>query len=333
MRYLTKEWYMMMQKSVMGSSFEADERAAQINEALFEEALQRREKEISEWIEDFCSMAETSEELDTFPNHLLKLCEIMGDEKYQSTSAAYEYYHQHPEVLHDVMLLRLHDWMEYNRTFYPPEILDMVADERVFACGVATADVIAHMNRIKEENKRRAEAAMAEERKSRTLLKGKISAEILKYFSFHDVKVNGLRCKENDLIIELDRYANDHAIEEIRLHDCRIDSMDEDIEGAYWLYEELDMTEDGRIRAGVLLYKLPEYPCESNTADVYLREMNLTAKDITFVQNEAVKEYEACEEKNLEEIELEYGSADDMSYEEWCAVGCAIDEACRNGEI
>ncbi len=333
MRHLTKEWYMTMQRSHLCTLFKADERAAQRDEALFEEAFEESGQEIKEWIEDFCSMSETSEDLDGWANHLYHLHEITGDEKHKSTSAAYEYYHRHPEVFREVMLLRLRDTMEYNRKFYPPEILSMVADERVFACEVATAEVIEYMRRAEKENERRVYEALDRVNELRAALKGKVSDDILKYFDFHDVKVNVLRREENDLIIETDAYCNDYQITEIRLHDCRIESMDDDIEGAYWIYEELDMTSDGRIRAGILLYKNSENPYDNNTADVRLREINLTARNITFTRKEGVQEREDREQRIVEEIELEYGSADDMSYEQWCAIGCAIDEACRGSEM
>ena len=41
-KYFTKEWYMAMQKSDLGICFRADERAAKLDEALYEELFEER---------------------------------------------------------------------------------------------------------------------------------------------------------------------------------------------------------------------------------------------------------------------------------------------------
>ncbi len=289
MQSLLKEWYTAMRQCHLEVGFEEDQRAAQVDEALFEEVFEWRAQEVRKWIEDFCSMSETPEELDKCSNHLQLLHEITGDETHKATAAAYEYYHQHPEVFREVMLLRLRDRIEYNRKFYPAEILAMVADERVFACHVATREVIEQMHRIEEENERRMREISGEMRKREEALKEKFSEDIPKYFGFHDVQVKALRWEENDVIIELDERCNDREVKEVRLHDCRIESMDEGIEDAYWIYDELYMTEDGRIRVCVMLEKASKAPYDD---DERIREMNLTVGNITFVREEGAQQRE-----------------------------------------
>ncbi len=292
MQSLLKEWYTAMRQCHLTVGFEEDQRAAQVDEALFEEVFEWRAQEIRMWIEDFCSMSETPEELDKCPNHLQQLYEITGDETHKATAAAYEYYHQHPEVFREVMLLRLRDAMKRSRKFYPAEILDMVADERVFTCRVAAREVIEQMYRIEEESGRRMREISGKMRKREEALKEKFSEDIPKYFDFHDVQVKALRWEENNLIIELDEHCNAREVKEVRLHDCRIESMDEGIEGAYWLYDELYMTEDSRIGVCVMLEKESEAPYDDNAEDERIREMNLTVGDITFVREEGAQQRE-----------------------------------------
>jgi len=303
-KYFTKEWYMAMQKSSLELLFRADERAAELNEALYEEIFESEVQKKRKDIENFYLFIKDDEDEEMSEDQIIPdlfdyLYRITGNEAHKLRKPAYEYVLcQHPEALLEVVRLQIDDKILYNRTFYPPEILAIVADEQVFACRVASDEVISRMKEISQRNQRFVDETFKKARLRRKTLEGKVSGEILKYFDFHDVEVTGLRWEGSDLIIELDEGCNFDEILSIRLHDCEIKQMDEGIEGAYWLYQELDMESDGRIRAGVLL---TDTEAQGGTEE-RLRQLELTARDITFIRAEGAEEREIRNQKIHEEL-------------------------------
>ena len=105
MKYFTKEWYMAMQKSDLGICFRADERAAKLDEALFEEILEDKVKEARSFYEiDYSHIKHLKDEEVIKEKWMHDLYSLTGNETHKAAKAAYEYVlYQHPEALREVI--------------------------------------------------------------------------------------------------------------------------------------------------------------------------------------------------------------------------------------
>ncbi|WP_434752258.1 DUF4085 family protein [Paenibacillus amylolyticus] len=122
------------------------------------------------------------------------------------------------------------------------EILEQIADIRVFALGYCTREV---MQKLKEEsarNTKEMERVLEEYRE--TMINQDISNEIRRKVQFHDCEVTELLTGD-DLVICFDNRGGFTEMNKLKLIAPEILKQEGEIVGRFWLYEELYRIDNG----------------------------------------------------------------------------------------
>lgn len=211
MRYLTKQWYQTMQDTGLGVCLEVDERAAEFSEVLFQEL----------WAEKLALWLKEQEEV----------CELLGepfdDEKERrSFSQAKE-----------------RELAQF-RTRTPERILSKVADPRLLALGYSTAEVRKAFADFSEECRQHTDQTWKQYWDARR------AAGLDKAFtgehSLHDSVILTMEREGEDLVIEFERDEVEWPeIKAVRFRGAVILTQEQDVENAWWLYDEVWRTGEG----------------------------------------------------------------------------------------
>lgn len=235
MRYLTKEWYYTMNDSGLGVCLEADERAAEFSEELYQTL---RAEKLSQWLRDRAEVCEVPEETFDPEGERRSFDEFCGRE------------------------------LEHYLIRTPQHILSKVADLRVLALGFCTAGVWQDFEDFRQQCEKRTIETMEAARKAQE------AAGLDKLwtgeYSLHDSRIMSFRQEGEDLVLEFEREDVDWPeIKAIRFCGARILTREIPVENAWWLYDEIHRSERGyEIHALLWLDGLAELTVEC--ADVEL---------------------------------------------------------------
>lgn len=281
MRYFTREWYESIQEDAMIFDVRGDRRAAAFSEAFFQSLYDQKQRE---WL------ASAQE----------RAMEIFGEEwpeEFQASPAMYRrpkafkkarqvYLRVRNKVLKGIqrdvneaaLKADFADW--YQRELdqieenYPREILDGVADVRVLALGVVSPEVKKQIDRFVQELEERNQEPHRSYARHRTELLEKYPGSFIEEFGFHDAVLERLEQSGQELVLDLMRNYEDAERVRLRFSDCEIVRMDEGLEGADWLYEEIYEGESDGWEIHVLFFDCDA--CEDDP----LRELILRASDV-----------------------------------------------------
>ena len=205
MRYLTKQWYQTMQDSGLGVGLEVDERAAEFSEDIYQTL---RTQKLAQWLRD-------REEV----------CQVLGE----------SFDPMEEERSFDEFCARE---LETYRTRTPEPILTKVADLRVLAVGYCIWEVFRDLEHYAQQCREQTEQTMDrawEEIKAQGLDKAFTGEH-----SLHDSVILTMEREGEDLVIEFERDQVEWPeIKAVRFRDAVILTQEQDVENAWWLYDEI----------------------------------------------------------------------------------------------
>ena len=219
MRYLTKEWYHTMTDGSLGIQLRADDRAAVFSEELYQQV---RAEKLKEWL------ADQRENL---------------EEAYDEAAERQSFAEFHSRELEEF------------QTRTPAQILAKVADIRVLALGLCTEEVYRDFEEYQALCKKQTVKTMEEAwnmQKAQGLDKVWTGGH-----SLHDSLVQSVKREGEDLVIEFDREIDPELLEvrgeeflfpeikAIRFRDAGILKQEQQVENAWWLYDEIWKSERG----------------------------------------------------------------------------------------
>ena len=219
MRFLTKEWYQTMTDGSLGVQLRADDRAAVFSEELYQQV---RAEKLKEWLADLREYLE---------------------EAYDEAAERQRFAEFHSQELEEF------------QTRTPAQILAKVADIRVLALGLCTEEVYRDFEEYRALCEKQTVKTMEEAwnmQKAQGLDKVWTGGH-----SLHDSLVQSVKREGEDLVIEFDRENDPELLEElgeeflfpeiraIRFRDAEILKQEQQVENAWWLYDEIWKSERG----------------------------------------------------------------------------------------
>lgn len=219
MKFLTKEWYYTMNDSGLGVCLEADARAAEFSEEMYQTL---RAEKLDKWLRDRAEVCEVLEEPFDPAGETQRFGEFCRSE------------------------------LELLRTRAPERILAKVADLRVLALGYCTEEVWQDLEDFRRDCQERTEQTLDEAWKQFRAQGIEWTGE----HSLHDSVVLSLNREGEDLLIEFERdeEADWPEIGAIRFREARILKQEKPLENTWWLYDEVWRT-DGGIEVHALLWR------------------------------------------------------------------------------
>ncbi len=266
-RYLTKEWYELCQQRSLEFGLRAHRGADVHDEALYRRLYKRKEKAF---------LKEQREMYDVDPRYLLahdgaemirvdqyfsgeeiadedKLIYHMPEEEKVQIHKRIAEYDARPafdEVACKQEFQQRQEWgLEIHAERLPGEILQQIADLRVFTLGYCTKDMLRQLKELSIENVRKTDQISQEYRQAQQA--EPLPEELRNHFHFHDCTVTEM-LSGDDLVIRLDTQGGFTQLNKITFVAPDIIKQDEGIVGKFWLYNELYRTDDG-YEAHVLL--------------------------------------------------------------------------------
>ncbi len=220
MKYFTKEWYALCQKTSFHLGLEEEEQGERFSEEYFQRLYHT---ELQRWL--------TLQE------------EVAALMKHNTTDhMAYEPFHrdQAIEQFHDRFVFQ----QEYLRRELPQSIINQIADIRVFALHKATRTVINAVADFCEENERSAAAASENYRKYIEVASSAIDQEILENFGFHDCTITTSIQEDMSLTLCLDNSGGVTTIDKVTFTNMKIIKQDGELVDSWWLYDEIYKVND-----------------------------------------------------------------------------------------
>ncbi|MEL3961232.1 DUF4085 family protein [Lysinibacillus endophyticus] len=217
MKYFTKEWYELCQKTSFHFSLEEDQQAEKFSEEFFQQVY---DKELQSWLD---LQEEIHHHLVTNHGHT----ETFDREKEEAN-------------FHDSFLYNY----EHIKKGLPENILNEIADLRVFALNKASHTVIDVVTKFCEENKRIIEDVGENFSKYYKNASKSFTPEIVENFAFHDCTVVKTVQNGSSLTIQFDTLGGFTDINEITFENMKILKQDSALDEAWWLYEEIYKIDD-----------------------------------------------------------------------------------------
>lgn len=254
MKYLTKEWYDLCQRTGLHFGMRVHSRAHVRDEGLYLRLYKRKEKE-------FVNMQREIYDVD--PRFMLEhdgAVLVPLDKVYKGEEICEEdtvVYHMSSEekvqiqnLIADYDARPSFDEMNCKQEFksnlewscreqaerLPSELFFQIADIRVFALGYCTKDVLRQLKKRSKENESKMNLVLNEFRKVQQA--EHIPEYIRDKFHFHDCKVTEL-VSGKQVVIRLDTQGGFTNLNKITFVATEIIKQDERIVGSTWIYNEL----------------------------------------------------------------------------------------------
>lgn len=224
MKYFTKEWYELCQKTSFHLHLEEEKQTETFSEEYFQQLYHT---ELDSWLnlqEEIALIMETTETVNTDGNN--------GYEPFNREQAIE---HFHDGFIYD---------QERLKKELPETILKQIADIRVFALNKATRTVINAVTKFCEENNRSVTATSEKYRRYMRAASNTLDKDIMEKFRFHDCTI--IKSLQNDmsLTLLLDNTGGFTEIDEVTFENYNIIKLDDLLEDAWWLYEEVYKVND-----------------------------------------------------------------------------------------
>lgn len=215
MKYFTKEWYELSQKTGFHLSLEEDKRAETYSEVFFQQIYGAK---LQRWLHVQEEVAALMQNESNEPFH-----REQAAEQFQASFV----YRQ-----------------EYLRKALPETILNRIADLRVFALDIATRDVIQAVTRFCEENERSVRSTVEQYGAYYKEASKAMDKEIVYHFGFHDCIITKAILRNDAITFLLDRSAGFTDIDEVIFEHAAFVKLEGEIENSWWLYEEVYKVDD-----------------------------------------------------------------------------------------
>ena len=237
MKYCTKEWYQTMQNTSFHLLLKVSKKAEVFSEEYYQKLYAKKE----------------TEHLRMNQNALeVKFEDIFSPEEFP-TSEAFEFAREDFEQERtkfdpEETKQKFREAQDYNiellKTSLPEEILAKVADIRVLALDVCTAEVKKLITKFCKNNEKEVELAFKKLAKAEQEQFGENPPEFTNE-SFHDCEITALEKSGKDIVIRLDNSGGFTDCKGIVFKNAEIIEQDGDLSGAWWLYDEIYKTDNG----------------------------------------------------------------------------------------
>lgn len=292
MKYLTKEWYKLCQRTCLHFGMKVIKGASVYNEELYNRLYKRKENEfvrVQHNFYDFDPRIMLEDDGKVFkPLMILSNSEMFEEdeivyhmpiEERERIQKLIEEYDVRPPF--DEVKCR-EEFRDIQETFkiiqvkekLPMELIDQIADIRLFALGYCTRKVLNQLEGISNENEMKVNSISKECMNAQQA--EKIPQSIKEEFGFHDCRVTDF-IVDKDIVMRLNTQGGFTDLNKITFVSSEIIKEDKFIVGSVWIYHELYCMENG-YEAHILL--------ESNE----LSELIIRCKDIVIVKEDMRKE-------------------------------------------
>ncbi|WP_102272166.1 DUF4085 family protein [Cytobacillus massiliigabonensis] len=219
MKYFTKEWYELCQKTSFHLPLEEEKQAETFSEEYFQQLYNT---ELIRWLnfqEEVASIMETAEK---------------GNREDHSENTPFNREHE-IEQFHESFLFN----QACLKKDLPETIVKEIADIRVFALNKATRSVINAVTKFCENNEKAVAATSEEYRRYFKEASLAFDSVIVENFGFHDCTIIKSVQDGKSVTLLLDPSGGFTNINEVTFENCTIIKQDDLLEDSWWLYEEV----------------------------------------------------------------------------------------------
>lgn len=247
MKYFTKEWYELCQRTNLDYNLKVDERASVKDEKLYESLYKKEERrtvELERDVYDFDPRELINSENAPFieeDGHEEKREFIfLSDSQRENFEAAVKAYDKRlpfdeAKVKKDfARAMKLNE--ERLVASLTEEIVNKVADMRVLSLGYCTNEVLAEIKKLSKANERAMEKVIRDYTKAQ---KEENLPKRIGKLTFHDCEVMDFYIENADATMTFDNAGGFTDDDKIIFKSAEITKMSGKIIGAYWLYEEV----------------------------------------------------------------------------------------------
>ncbi len=282
MKYFTKEWYELCQKTDYHFDLRADKRAEVLSEDYLKKLYAKAEAEHVAFEEAVCNVSFEDiypqefdyEGLDVecyTPEELAAL----EAEYYEMRDAAKDSFEADTRVFNEASAKRTFRsmWKDNIKKYeaeMPREILDRVADIRVLALGRASAEVKRAITEFCKGNERSIKRTISDYEKyyKKAFAKGK--PHFAEGFDLHDCNVVSCKKSGKNIVMRLDNSGGFTDTSRVVFRNAEIICQDAPMRGAWWLYDEIYRTDGGyEIHALVQKKELAYFTVNCKDVEVY----------------------------------------------------------------
>lgn len=260
MRYLTKQWYELCQQTFLDFGMEAHNGADAYDEDLYLRLYKRKEKEFVKTEGEVYNVdprfmleqdGATFVRLDNFVNNEdikeedQMIYHMPPEEKENIQKLIEKYDNRSPfdekKCREEFRLLQETIEKGYTNKL-PDNLLQKVADIRVFNLGYCTKEVLKELKKLSKENKRKVDHIMNEYSKAKEA--ENIPSIIRERFGFHDCIITEFMSGK-DIVIYFDSRGGFSSFNKITFISAKTIKQDENLVGSTWIYDELYCIENG----------------------------------------------------------------------------------------
>ncbi|MEG6521530.1 DUF4085 family protein [Desulfotomaculum sp. 1211_IL3151] len=261
MKYLTKEWYELCQRTGLHFGMKVHKGANVYDEALYLRLYKRKEKEFVKLQheiyhvdprfmleQDGCTLVP----LDKFANggeinEGDKVVYRMSSEekdRIQKLIAEYDVRPPFDEKKCRAEFRSIQETVKKETVDkLPHELYQQIADVRVFSLGYCTKEILSQLKSLSKENEKKMNRILNEYSKAQQ--GERIPQMIRERFGFHDCEVIEFTVRKKDVVMRLDTRGGFTNFNMITFAASEIIKQEDYIVGSTWLYEELYRTENG----------------------------------------------------------------------------------------
>ncbi len=247
MKYFTKEWYELCQRTNLDYNLKVEERASVKDEKLYESLYKKEERrtvELERDVYDFDPRELINSENAPFieeEGHEEKREFIfLSDSQRENFEAAVKAYDKRPPFDEAKVKKDFARAMKLNEerlvASLTEEIVNKVADMRVLSLGYCTNEFLAEIKKLSKANERAMEKVIRDYTKAQ---KEENLPKRIGKLTFHDCEVTDFYIENADATMIFDNDGGFTDYDKIIFKSAEITKMSGKIIGAYWLYEEV----------------------------------------------------------------------------------------------
>jgi hypothetical protein len=223
MKYFTKEWYELCQKTGIHLLLEEEEQAETFSEEYFQQLYSIK---LNNWLDLQQKIASYIVKPETVDGNYVEY-EQFGREKLIDGFYNQFIYNQ-----------------EYIKKVLPHDILKDIADIRVFVLDKATRNVIDAVTQFCDENKKSVHKTIEKYKKYYKKALKSFDKNMVENIRFHDCMIVNSNKKDKCLTLFLDNTGGLTDIDEVVSENYNIINQDDLLESSCWLYDEIYKVND-----------------------------------------------------------------------------------------
>lgn len=257
MKYFTKEWYELCQRTGFHFGLHADKRAESFSEDFFKKSYAKAEAEHLAFEESVCNVSFEDIYPETFDYAAYDVAGYTPEELsaleaqyYEMRDAAKDSFEANTREFDAASAKRTFRsiWKDKQKLFekgLPCDILERVADIRVLALDIASAEVKRAITQFCKKNERTMKKTVSDYQKYYKKAFADGEPPFAEEFNLHDCMVMSCRKSGRDIVVMLDNSAGFTNAAKVVFRKAEILCQESPLRGAWWLYDELYKTDGG----------------------------------------------------------------------------------------